>query len=50
MLRESYGIMESEEMESTSQKILDKADCISFCTNTFKKGMNPNLITPAMDK
>ena len=29
---------------------LDEADCISYCTNTVGKGMNPVILLPAMDK
>ena len=39
------------EMYSAAQvQILDEADCISHSTNTFGKGMNPNIFYPAMDK
>ena len=29
---------------------LNKAVCISICTNAFGKGMNPSFLPPAMDK
>ena len=31
-------------------KILDVTDCISHCTNTLGKGMNPIILPPAMGK
>ena len=34
----------------TQAQILNKADCISHCTNTLGKGMNPIIIPPAMGK
>ena len=34
----------------TRVQILDEADCISHCTNTFGKGMNPIILPPAMGK
>ena len=33
----------------TSSK-LDETDCISHCTNTLGKGMNPIILPPAMGK
>ena len=30
--------------------ILDETDCISHCTNTLGKGMNPIILPPAMGK
>ena len=33
----------------TEQK-LDETDCISHCTNTLGKGMNPIILPPAMGK
>ena len=29
-------------------QILDETDCISHCTNTLGKGMNPIILPPAM--
>ena len=29
---------------------MDETDCISHSTNTFGKGMNPNILPPAMSK
>ena len=29
---------------------LDETDCISHCTNTLEKGMNPIILPPAMGK
>ena len=34
----------------TRFQILDSADCISYCTNTLEKGMNPIILPPAMGK
>ena len=34
----------------TRVHILDKADCISYSTNTLGKGMNPIILPPAMGK
>ncbi len=34
----------------TRVKILDETDCISHSTNTLGKGMNPNILPPAMGK
>ena len=31
-------------------QIVDEDDCISYCTNTFEKGMNPIILLPAMSK
>ena len=31
-------------------QILDETDCISHCTNTLGKGMNPVILPPAMGK
>ena len=35
---------------ATRVQILDKTDCISHCTNTLGKGMNPIILPPAMGK
>ena len=29
---------------------LDETDCISLCTNTLGKGMNPTILPPVMGK
>ena len=34
----------------TQVQILDETDCISHCTNTLGKGMNPTILPPAMGK
>ena len=34
----------------TRVQILDEADCISHSINTLGKGMNPNILPPAMGK
>ena len=34
----------------TRVQILDEIDCISHCTNTLGKGMNPIILPPAMGK
>ena len=33
-----------------TSSILDETDCISHSTNTFGKGMNPIILSPAMGK
>ena len=35
---------------ATGVQILDKTDCISYCTDTLGKGMNPIILPPAMGK
>ena len=35
---------------ATRVQILNETNCISHSTNTFGKGMNPIILTPAMDK
>ena len=30
--------------------VVDETDCISHCTNTLGKGMNPIILPPAMGK
>ena len=35
---------------STRVQILNDTDCISHCTNTLGKGMNPIILPPAMGK
>ena len=40
-----------KEMELAIQvQILDKVDCVSFCTNSLTNGMNPFLLSLAMSK
>ena len=34
----------------TRVQILDETNSISHSTNTFGKGMNPNILPPAMGK
>ena len=34
----------------TRVQILDDTDCISHCTNTLGKGMNPTVLPPAMGR
>ena len=34
----------------TRVQCLDKAVCISHCTNTFEKRMNTTILPPAMGK
>ena len=36
--------------KATRVQILDENDCISHCTNTLGKGMNPIILPPAMGK
>ena len=33
---------------ATQIQILDETDCISLSTNTLGKGMNPNILPPAI--
>ena len=41
----------SLEIDTASQvQILDESVCISHCTNTLKKGMNPITLSPVMGK
>ena len=35
---------------ATRVQILDETDCISHCTNTLGKGMNPIILPPATGK
>ena len=35
---------------ATRVQILDETDCISHCTNTPGKGVNPIILPPAMGK
>ena len=35
---------------ATRVQNLDEADCISHSTNSLGKGMNPNILPPAMGK
>ena len=35
---------------ATRIQILDETNCISHCTNTLGKGMNPIILPPAMGK
>ena len=35
---------------ATRVQILDEADCLSHCTNTLGKGMNPIILPPAISK
>ena len=37
-------------VRETRVQILDEVDCISYITDTIRKGMNPNILPPAMDK
>ena len=42
------GVME---MDSAIRiQTLDEVDCISHCTNTLRKGINTNFLTPAKGK
>ena len=43
--------LSSQDVDTTSQvQILDEPDCISHSTNTLGKGMNRNILPPAMGK
>ena len=43
--------LSSEDMDTATRvQILDLTDCISHCNNTLGKGMNPNILPPAMGK
>ena len=35
---------------ATRVQILDETDCVSHCTNTLGKGMNPIILSLAMGK
>ena len=35
---------------ATRVQTLDENDCISYCTNTLEKVMNPIILPPAMGK
>ena len=35
---------------ATGVQILDETDCISHCSNTIGKGLNPIILLPAMGK
>ena len=44
-------MVSSKEMDSTiTVHILDKVSCISYCTNTLGKALNPGILLPAMIK
>ena len=39
------------EMDTANQvQILEESVCISYRANTLEKGLNPNILPPAMDK
>ena len=41
----------SQEMNTVTRvQILDETHCISHSTSTLGKGMNPNILPPAIDK
>ena len=43
--------LSSLEMDTATRvQILDETDCISRCTNTLWKGVNPIILLPAMGK
>ena len=43
--------LSSQEMDTATRvQILDEADCISHCTNTLGKGMNPIILPQSMGK
>ena len=43
--------LSSLEMDMVTRvQTLDEIDCISHCTNTLGKGMNPIILPPAMGK
>ena len=44
------GVSSQEVDTATWIQILDETDCISHCTNTFGKSINPNILPPAMGK
>ena len=48
MYRGARGVMFID--MATRVQILDETDCISHCTNTLGKGMNPIILPPAMGK
>ena len=43
--------LSSQDMDTATRvQILDETDCISHCTNTLGKGMNPIILPPPMGK
>ena len=48
----SFALVYNNSMIDTTTRvqILDETDCISHCTNTLGKGMNPIILPPAMGK
>ena len=43
--------LSSQDMDTVTRvQILDETDCISHSTNTLGKGMNQNILSPAMGK
>ena len=50
--RGARGVMvTSQDMDTAIRvQILNLTDCISHSTNTLGKGMNPNILPPAMGK
>ena len=52
LLGGARGVMlSSQDMDTAIRvQILDLTDCISYSTNTLGKGMNPNILPPAMGK
>ena len=43
--------LSSQDVDTTTRvQILDEPDYISHSTNTLGKGMNPNILPPAMGK
>ena len=45
-----YWLSSWEMYTAKRVQILDETDCISNCTNTLGKGMNPIILPPGMGK
>ena len=44
-------LLSSQDVATTTRvQVLDEPDYISHSTNTLGKGMNPNILSPAMGK
>ena len=49
-MQSSYSLSSQEVETATRVQNLDETDCISHSPNTLGKGMNPNILPPAMGK
>ena len=50
ILQYNYWLSSQDVDTTTRVQILDEPDYISHSTNTLGKGMNPNILPPAMGK